>query len=394
MPSRKKMHLAQFMVHGPTYHSVAMWRHPKTTAGPMDWAHPEYYQHVAQVCERGLFDMVFFADLNYISDNFTGSIAPAIQHAAQVPCHDPIPLLSWMGAVTSRIGLAATFSINHYHPFFMARLWATVDHLCRGRAGWNVVTAINHNAAANFGEEHLPSEERYARADEFMRGCIALWDSWEEDALVLDRERGIFADPDKVHRVEFEGKYYKSRGPLTVARSPQNGPAIFQAGVSSQGRDFAAKYADGIFAIQPSKAMAAEYYADIKSRVDDQGRNPDECKLLYGAQPIIGRSRAEAEEKQAEHNALVPLDAGLTILSAHADIDFSTIDPDATVETDETLANARNARVFRSLEGDPLTLREAGQRHGQSVGLPQFVGTPDEVVDQLVDYFDAVSTLR
>ena len=382
----KKLHLAQFLVHGPTYHSLAMWRHPRTTAGPMDWARPEYYQHVAKVCERGLFDMVFFADLNFISDTYTGTLDPAIRYAAQVPGHDPMPLLGWMAAVTKTIGLGATVSINHLHPFYMARLWASLDHLCRGRTAWNVVTSINHNDAANFGDEHLPVEQRYARAEEFLDVCNKLWTSWDEDALVLDREQGFFADPSKVHRIEHEGEFFRSRGPLNVVRSPQTGPAILQAGVSPRGRDFAARRADGIFAIQPDVRAAAEYYADIKGRVESLGRSPDSCKLLYGVQPIIGRSRDEALEKQAEHNEMVPVEGGLAMLSGHADVDFSTVDKNATVETSEVLANSRMARVFRTGDGEAITLAEAAKNHGRSVSLPQMTGTPEDVVDQMEDY--------
>ena len=208
---KRKIHLAQFLVHGPTYHSLAMWRHPRTAEAGYDWARPELYQHIARVCERGKFDMVFFADLNYISDTYRGTMDPAIRHATQAPEHDPIPLLSFMASVTSHIGLGATFSISHQHPFYAARLWATLDHLTRGRAGWNVVTSLNHNQSANYGEERRPADERYDRAHEFIDVCRKLWDSWDADALVMDRRTGVFADPAKVHRIEHVGRFFKSR---------------------------------------------------------------------------------------------------------------------------------------------------------------------------------------
>src|SRR5262249_16573150 len=201
-----------------------------------DWTRPELYQHIARVCERGKFDMVFFADLSFISDTYTGSMAPTLRSAAQVPNHDPIPLLSWMGAVTSTIGLASTLSISNLHPFYAARLWATLDHLTRGRAAWNVVTALNHNHSANYGQDRPPPAGRSDRAGEFMEVCPPLWRSWEPDALVMARERGVFADPAKVHRIEHRGRFFASRGPLTVVRSPHDGPAIIQAGVSAKGR--------------------------------------------------------------------------------------------------------------------------------------------------------------
>ena len=389
MPARK-MHLAQFLMHAPTYHSLAMWRHPRTAATPYAWDRPELYQHIARVCERGLFDMVFFADLIFISDTYTGSMAPTLRHAAQVPNHDPIPLLSWMGAVTSTVGLAATFSINNQHPFYAARLWATLDHLTRGRTAWNVVTALNHNQSANYGEELPPTDVRYERAEEFMEVCLKLWKSWEADAVVMDRERGLFADPDKVHRIEHAGRFFRSRGPLTVTRSPQNGPAIIQAGVSPKGRDFAARHAEAIFAIQPSIPMAAEYYADVKARVAAQGRDRDACKILFGVQPIVGATEDEAREKQAMHNSLVPLEGGLGILSGHLDFDCATLPLDAVMATLDEPKLQRMQRVYRALDGTPLTVREVAQRHGQSVGLPQIVGTPEQIADHLEDYFTRV----
>jgi long-chain alkane monooxygenase len=383
------MHLAQFLCHGPTYHSLAMWRHPRTAGGDA-WARPELYQHVARVCERGLFDMVFFADLNYISDTYRGSMDPAIRHATQAPEHDPLPLLSWMGAVTSRIGLGATFSISHAHPFYAARLWATLDHLTRGRAAWNVVTTLNHNQSANYGEELRPKDERYDRAHEFIEVCRKLWNSWAPDAVVMDRDAGIFADPAKVHRIEHAGEFFRSRGPLNVVRSPQNGPAILQAGTSPKGRTFAARYADAIFAIQPNLAGARAYYDDIKSATVNEGRPPEACRILFGIQPILGASEAEAREKQEFHNSLVPLEGGLAILSGHLDFDLSQLPLDAIMAERTEPALQRMQTRYRTLTGELLTLREVAQRHGQSVGLLQMVGTPAQVADQMEAYFDAV----
>jgi FMN-dependent oxidoreductase (nitrilotriacetate monooxygenase family) len=295
-----------------------------------------------------------------------------------------------MGAATSTIGLASTFSINNQHPFYAARLWATLDHLTRGRTAWNVVTALNHNQSANYGEELPPTDVRYERAAEFMDVCFKLWNSWDADAVRMDRDAGIFADPAKVHRVEHEGRFFKSRGPLTVVRSPQNGPAIIQAGVSPKGRDFAARYAEAIFGIQPSIEMAASYYADVKRRVVALGREPDACKILFGVQPIVGATDDEAREKQAFHNSLVPLEGGLGMLSGHLDFDCARLPLDAVMASIDEPKLQRMQRVYRSLDGEPLTVREVAQRHGQSVGLPQIVGTPDSIADQLEDYFTRV----
>ncbi|MDO8434289.1 MAG: LLM class flavin-dependent oxidoreductase [Candidatus Binatus sp.] len=389
MRNNKKMHLAQFLMHSPTYHSLAMWRHPRTAYSSLSWDRPELYQHIAQVCERGKFDMVFFADVSFISDTYTGSLEPAIRYATQAPAHDPIPLLSWLGAVTSTIGLGGTFSISHQQPFYVARLWATLDHLTRGRAAWNIVTSINHNESANYGAELMEHNLRYERAEEFMEVCIKLWNSWDKDAVVMDRERGVFADPAKVRRIEHEGRFFKSRGPLTVTRSPQNGPAIIQAGASSSGRAFAAKYAEAIFAVQPFADGAREYYADVKGRMENAGRNPDHCKILFGVQPIVGRTAEEAREKQAFHNSLVPVEAGLTILSGHLDYDFSRRDLDQVMEHSPEFAIQGLAKTYSKVANKQLTVRDVAQMHGQSVSLPQIVGNPEQVVDQLEAYYQA-----
>src|SRR5918996_4256432 len=284
-------------------------------------------------------------------------MGPALRYATQAPEHDPIPLLSFMAAVTSRIGLGATFSISHAQPFYAARLWATLDHLTRGRAAWNVVTTLNHNQSANYGEALRPSDERYERAHEFIQVCRKLWESWEPDAIVMDRELGVFADPAKVHRIEFEGRFFKSRGPLNVVRSPQNGPAILQAGTSPKGRSFAARYADAIFAIQPNIAGAKAYYEDIKRETVREGRKPEACRILFGIQPILGQTSSEAREKQAIHNALVPLEGGMAILSGHLDFDLSHIGLDEPMAHRTEPHLQRMQTRYRTLTGERLPRR-------------------------------------
>ncbi|MDX2158820.1 MAG: NtaA/DmoA family FMN-dependent monooxygenase [Hyphomicrobiaceae bacterium] len=379
----RKIHLAQFLVHGPTFHSIAMWRHPRTAEAGFDWTRPDVWQHVAKTCERGLFDMAFFADLNFIADTYKGTLEPALRYATQAPEHDPVPLLSYMAAVTSRIGLAATFSTSQHHPFYAARLWATLDHLTGGRAGWNVVTSVNRNQDANFGVERPPADERYDRAHEFMEVCRKLWASWDEGALVMDRKDARFADHTRVHRIDHQGRFFKSRGPLNVVRSPRGAPAIMQAGVSPKGQDFAAKHADAIFAIQPNADHAKAYYESVKSHMEGIGRDPRACKMLFGMQPIIGASEGEARDRQAEHNALVPLEGGMTILSNHLDLDLSSF-PTGTVLADRNEPELQRLKGrFYSPDGRALTMEEVAQRHGQSVGLPQFVGTPSSIADQM-----------
>ena len=310
------MHLAQFLVHGPTYHSLAMWRHPRTAAAGYDWTRPELYQHIARVCERGKLDMVFFADLNYISDTYTGSLAPAIRNATQAPEHDPIPLLSFMAAATTHIGLGATYSVSHQHPFHAARLWATLDHLTRGRAAWNVVTTLNHNQSANYGEEMKPTDERYDRAHEFMEVCRKLWASWDEDAVVMDRDAGIFADPAKVHRIDHEGRFFKSRGPLNVVRSPQTRarpscrPAP-RARAATSPRATPTRCSPSS-PTSPAPRRSTTTSSAAWSRRAVRRRRARCCSACSRSSAPRAPRR---EDKQAEHNALVPLEGGLAILS-------------------------------------------------------------------------------
>jgi FMN-dependent oxidoreductase (nitrilotriacetate monooxygenase family) len=377
------MHLAQFLVHGPTYHSLAMWRHPRTAAAGYDWTRPALYQHIARVCERGLFDMVFFADLNYISDTYRGSLEPALRYAAQAPEHDPIPAAVLHGGGDQHIGVASTFSVSQHHPFYAARLWATLDHLTEGRAGWNVVTSINHNQDANFGVDRPPADVRYDRAHEFIEVCRKLWESWDEDAVAMDRDGALFADAAKVRRIEHDGPFFRSRGPLNVVRSPQNGPAILQAGTSPKGIDFAARHADAIFAIQPRPEDAKRYFDTIKGRMAELGRPAAHCKILFGAQPIIGDERGRSAREAGRAQRAGAARRRHDDLSAHADYDLSKIDLDAPMAERTEPELQRLKTRFRKPSGESMTLREVAQRHGQSVGLPQFVGTPNSVADQM-----------
>ena len=374
----KQIHLA---AHFPGVNNTTVWSDP--AAG----SHIEFesFRQFAQIAERGKFDFLFLAEgLRLREQN------GLIYDLDVVGRPDTFTVLAALAAVTEHVGLTGTINSTFNEPYEVARQFASLDHLSGGRAAWNVVTSLNHNQAANHGEERKPTDERYDRAHEFMEVCRKLWDSWEHDAVVMDREAGVFADPAKVHRIEHGGRFFKSRGPLNVVRSPQNGPAILQAGTSAQGRTFAARYADAIFAIQPNIAGAKAYYEDIKRETVRERRKPEACRILFGIQPILGRTSAEAREKQAIHNALVPLEGGLAILSGHLDFDLSQIGLDELMAHRTEPQLQRMQARYRTLTGELLTLREVAQRHGQSVGLLQMVGTAAEVADQMEDYIDQV----
>jgi FMN-dependent oxidoreductase (nitrilotriacetate monooxygenase family) len=383
----RRMHFAQYLMHGPTYHSLAMWRHPRTDAS-YDWRRPELYQHIARVCEQGRLDMVFFADFNYIFDRYRDSPDMALRYAAQTPMHDPVPLLSWMAAATTRIGLATTFSVSQHHPFYVARLFATLDHLTRGRVGWNIVTFANRHQTTVGSPEPAGHDERYERAEEFVGICHRLWESWGDDALVMDREAGVFADPTRIHRFRHDGRFFRAAGPLHVTPSPQRRPVIIQAGASGRGRDFAAKHAEVIFAIQPFVEGATAYYGDVKRRMVELGRRPADCKILWGVQIFVAETAAAARDKQELHNSLVPLEGAVAHLSGALDTDLSGLPLDAPVKPFEATRSQGVVDMYTRVAGRELTLREMAMRHGQSVGFPQLVGTPAQVVDQLEDYYE------
>ena len=271
------------------------------------------------------------------------------------------------------------------------RLWATLDHLTRGRAAWNVVTTLNHNQSANYGEEMKPTDERYDRAHEFMDVCRKLWASWDADAVVMDRDAGIFADPDKVHRVDHEGRFFKSRGPLNVVRSPHHG-----APPSCRPARRARAATSPPATPTPCSPSSPTSPAPRRCTTTSSAAWPRPAARQRPARCCSACSRssapraAEAEDKQAEHNALVPLEGGLAILSGHLDFDLSTLPLDTIMAHRTEPKLQRMQTRYRTATGELLTLRQVAQNHGQSVGLPQMVGTPTDIADQLEAYFDQV----
>ena len=259
MSTPRKMHLVAFLKTGPTCHHHGMWRHPESDN---DFLDPAWYEHVARVLEKGKFDCLFFADTLGIFDLYKGGFDTMLERGGQMGLLDPMPVLAIMARVTRHIGLGATMSTTYFNPYHIARLLGTLDHLSNGRMAWNVVSSINHLEARNFGQERLPDRDtRYDRADEVLEACGKLWESWDADALVMDKERGVFADPSKIHYVNYAGQWIKTRGPLTVPRSPQVRPVIMQAGASDRGRDFAARWAEMIFTLQHTVADMQAFYA-------------------------------------------------------------------------------------------------------------------------------------
>jgi FMN-dependent oxidoreductase (nitrilotriacetate monooxygenase family) len=301
-------------------------------------------------------------------------------------------VLGVVAGATEHIGLGATYSTTYYSPFHVARTFATLDHLSGGRAAWNVVTSVNDSEAQNYGvREQLDHDARYDRADEFLQATTGLWDSWEDDALVLDRVNGYFADPDKVHELNHEGAWFSVRGPLTVPRSPQGRPVLLQAGSSGRGRDFAARWAELIFSGDPDVDIARAHYKDQKERVAAVGRDPESVKMLPMVYTVVGESRAQAEDReQLFLHELVDPQASLTLLSELMNYDFSGMALDAPI-TDDLIASVSGIRglvqnIRQHIGGQTVTLADLANHRATLLQGPRFVGTGTVVADQMEEW--------
>ncbi len=382
------MSLVAFMQAGNVTVYSGSWRHPATEHGFLD---QRYYQKLGRILEDGCFDMMFFDDRLAMPGIYGGSVADAVRLGARPVKLDLSVVLGLIAGVTRSIGLGATYSTTYYSPFHVARTFATLDHLTGGRAAWNVVTSVNDGEAQNFGADiHLDHDARYDRADEFLEATTALWDSWDDDALVLDRAGGTFADPDKVRPVDHHGDFFDVRGPLTVPRGPQGRPVLLQAGSSGRGRDFAARWAELIFTGDPGIEIARAHYEDQKARIADGGRDPA-VRMLPMAYTVVGESRAHAEEREALFlHDLVDPTASLALLSELMNHDFSTmaLDDPITDELVESVSGIRGlVQNLRQHIGEKVTLRDLAGHRATLLQGPRFVGTGAEVADQMEEWF-------
>jgi FMN-dependent oxidoreductase (nitrilotriacetate monooxygenase family) len=309
----------------------------------------------------------------------------SLKRSHTVTSFEPMTLLPALAAVTERLGLIATASTTFDAPYHVARRFASLDHISGGRAGWNLVTTSNPDAALNFGlEEHVEHDERYRRAREFFDVVTGLWDSWADDALIRDVESGIFFDPDKLHVLDHKGKYYSVRGPLNIARPVQGWPVIVQAGSSEAGRQIAAETAEAVFTAQTTLEQGQRFYADVKGRMEKLGRSRDHMKILPAAFVVVGDTLDEALEKRARLDTFVHYDSGIASLSIALGHDVSGFDPDGPLpEIPESNASRTSRqRVVEWAQRDNLTIRQLAQRIGGYSGL-EMVGTPAMIADQM-----------
>jgi alkanesulfonate monooxygenase len=361
---------------------TAWWRYPGSW--PDANFNFDHLKRFAQTLERGKFDAFFMADhlavLNMPMD--------ALKRSATVTSFDPLTLLPALAVVTERLGLIATASTTFEQPYIIARKFASLDHLSKGRAGWNLVTTANPDAALNFGyDEQMDHDERYRRAREFHQVVTGLWDSWADDAFIHDVEQGVFFDPAKLHVLNHKGEYLSVRGPLNIARSPQGWPVVVQAGASEAGRQIAAETAEMVFASGGRIEDARRFYADVKGRMVTLGRNRDHLKILPGALVIVGDTVAEAEAKRAKLDSLVHTDSALPNLSMRLGVDASQFDLDGPLPPiPETNAGRSGRQAMVELaEREQLTVRQLAQRVGGYGGLTM-VGTPATIADQMEEW--------
>ena len=383
------MHLAGFQIAGPVAHSHAAWRHPESQ---VQYLSLQYYQTIARILERGKFDFLFFADVLATPRRYGSDLKDPIRRGTQGAVGlDPTMVVASLTGATDKLGLAVTKSATYYTPFDIARAFATLDHLSGGRMAWNVVTSLSQAEGQNFGhDEMLDHDQRYERAEEFLEVAFALWRSWEADALIEDTHSGVFADAARVHAIEHVGEYFKVRGPLNVPRSPQQRPVIIQAGASPRGKDYAARWAEAVFEIEPSADNRRAYYADLKSRVENFGRDPALVKVFPAMMPFIGQTASEARDKQAMHNELADPVSGLITMSMHTDHDFAQYPIDSPIADISVPGSQGLFATVRSLSRkQDLTLRDVGKLYAQGITVPQLVGTASEVADMLEHSLDS-----
>ncbi len=383
--STRPMHLGWFM-----NFTAGEWDSPMAVGGsPWDGT---FYIDMAKALERACFDYIMIEDTLMVSEAYRGTAEASLKHALQVPKHDPSPLAAIIAAATRHLGVVATFSTLAYPPFMLARLCVTLDHIARGRFGWNIVTSGEDAAAQNFGMDKLPPrEQRYDMADEYVDLVCQLFNSWDADAVVMDRDTGTYADYRKVHSINFEGKFFKVRGPLNTVRAPQGQPVFVQAGGSPRGRAFAARHADSIIAVANGIDGMKAYRDDVRRHAIACGRNPDDIKVLFLVYPILAETDAEA---QARRHRLVSdpraIERALASIGTVTDIDFSQFDLDQPLPRLTTNGEQGSLDKFAQW-GSNKTLRQlAMERFGVAGSEVDFVGSPDTVAERMGQVIEAV----
>src|SRR3712207_1181681 len=377
----RQMHLVGFLQAQNCTNLASSWRHPESRT---DFLSADFYQEIGRILEAGKFDLGFFDDRLSMPDRYGSDHVHAVENGIRCVKMDPVVVLTAMAAATSRLGLGATASTTYHEPFHVARTFQTLDLMSGGRAAWNIVTSVNDGEAANMGRDGvMEHDRRYDRADEFVEVVLGHWDTWEDDALIVDKATGRFGDGSKVHRLDYRGQFLHSRGPFTVPRSPQGRPVLIQAGSSGRGKRFSARWAELVFVAYHDVASGREDYAEFKAMIAAAGRDPDAVKVATLCYPICAATKAEAEDKAAIIEKLpLEIDA-LSLLSEALNFDFASKGMDEPF-TDEELAGIQGLQAMRdrvvqvSGKRNP-TVRDFITASGRGRPRMDMVGGPKEV---------------
>ncbi len=384
----KTIRLNTFQMMSPSHSWGGIWTHPRDRS--MDYNQIDYWVDCARTAERGLFDGIFLADVFGVYDVYGGSPQAAIRHATQTPSADPTLIVSAMAHATQHLGFGVTSNLTYEHPYQFARRFSTLDHLTRGRVGWNIVTGYLESGARGMGIDTIREhDDRYDVAEDFLTAVYKLWEgSWEPGAVLRDKTARVFADSGKVHRVVHDGPYYKVDGLHLSEPSPQRTPLLFQAGTSSRGRRFAARHAEAIFLNGHTRPILGNAVRAIRQQASAEGRNPNDIRLFAGATVIVAPTSAEARDLHEDYRRHVDVAAQLALLSGWMGIDLSRYSPD------DALAYVKSNAIQSMLEnlttagGPPVHLKELAGLNAIGARSPFIVGSPQEVADQMVDWVE------
>jgi FMN-dependent oxidoreductase (nitrilotriacetate monooxygenase family) len=380
----KQIRLNAFDMNCVGHQSPGLWAHPRDRS--TEYKDLAYWIDLVRLLERGRFDALFLADVLGIYDVYGGSPDAALRHAVQVPVNDPLLLIPAMAQVTEHLGFGVTATLSYDPPYPFARRMSTLDHLTKGRAGWNIVTGYLDSAAAGMG---LPMQrahdDRYAAAEEYMEVAYRLWEgSWEDGAVLRDRARHMFADAAKIHRVKFDGRYYRIDAVHLCEPSPQRTPVLYQAGASTRGREFAAAHAECVFINGPTKQVVAPQVADLRRRAAAHGRAPDDLIIFTLMTVITGRNEAEARAKHDEYRRYADYDASLALFSGWTGVDFAKYRPDDELRYIETEAMRSALESFTSADPNRRwTVKELAEHVAIGGRGPLVIGSPAQVADAL-----------
>ncbi|MFT3956065.1 MAG: LLM class flavin-dependent oxidoreductase [Piscinibacter sp.] len=384
----KTLRFNAFQMNAASHQSPGLWRHPRDQS--YRYTDPDHWIELARLLERGVFDGIFLADVLGINDVYAGSHEAALRHGVQAPLNDPLALVPLMAAVTTHLGFGVTAAISYEQPYSFARRISTLDHLTRGRIGWNIVTGYLDSAARNLGLPRRAHDDRYDQADEYLDVVYKLWEhSWEDGAVRRDRASGVYVDPAKVHAIGHRGTHYQVPGIHLSEPSPQRTPVLYQAGTSSRGLKFAGRHAECVFVSGPTKAIIARHVKALRQAVADAGRDPASLLIYAQALVITAPTEAEARARQAEYERHIDVEASLALLSGWTDVDFSRYPLDATIEYLDTDAGRTALASFSA--ADPSrrwTVGEAARFIGLGGRGPVLTGDPRQVADALESWVD------